>query len=282
MLLPIYIPARNEGNHLKPVVDSIRRMCEYANIEPCIVVLNDGSKDNTSEVAEQLGCVVINLPDRGYSALGKPELAETHNVGLQWIRKAMGSNGYDYIMVSGADTIYDEDYLEKIFKFLDENPEVIITAGVLKGRKPSPLAVTGTGRLYRKSIMEEMNYTLELFYAWESYPLYLVLANGGQTRSVLDAEFTVNNEPHARTDFTMYGIGMWEAGFIFPYVLVRALKRMMKGKFKQGFQLVWGRYVVANIRRSRKYPKHVRRYIRSYQWRRIIRAVTFGKLRMGL
>lgn len=278
-MLPIYIPARNEGEGLRKVVESIRRTCKYANIEPYIVVVNDGSKDNTSEIAKELGCVVVDLPDRGYSALGKPELAETHNAGLQWIRQTVKEDEYDYIMVSGADTIYDEDYMMKVLKFFDDNPDVVITAGVLKGRTPSPLAVTGTGRLYRKSFMKyEMYWKLIPYYSWETFPLYLAQVQGKMIKSVLDAEFTVNNIPHDRTNFTMYGIGMWEGGFIFPYVFGRAFKRVLKRKFKQGFQLMWGRYITANIRRPRKYPNRVRKHIKRYQWKRILRAITFGKM----
>jgi len=279
-MLPVYIPARNESKKLPLVVRSIRRTCALANVTPEIVVVDDGSVDDTAIVAHNLGCRVIVMLDRGYSALGKPELADVHNSGIQYIRD--NCSGYEFIMVSGADTIFERDYLSKVIKYLNDNPEVTITAGVLAGRKPSPLAVTGTGRIYRRSVLENLNYTLERFYSWESYPLYLELASGHQTRSVLDAEFTVLNTPHDRTDFAMYGIGMWESGFTLPYVFGRAFKLFIRGKYKQSLRLLWGRYITANIKRPRKYPKHVRKYIRRYQWRRIVRAITFGRVGGGL
>jgi hypothetical protein len=54
----IIIPALNEEKNLPIVVNSIRESCPDFHI----VVIDDGSTDNTKAVAERLGCDVVSLP----------------------------------------------------------------------------------------------------------------------------------------------------------------------------------------------------------------------------
>ena len=53
----VVIPCYNYAHYLKECVDSIRKQT-YPVHE--IIVVNDGSPDNTSEVAKELGVIILS------------------------------------------------------------------------------------------------------------------------------------------------------------------------------------------------------------------------------
>ncbi|NMG72718.1 glycosyltransferase family 2 protein [Parazoarcus communis] len=56
--LSIVLPARNESNAIGSVLDSIKDLLPEAEV----IVINDGSNDNTAQIAEDAGAVVISHP----------------------------------------------------------------------------------------------------------------------------------------------------------------------------------------------------------------------------
>jgi glycosyltransferase involved in cell wall biosynthesis len=54
----IIVPALNESGSIQRVIADIRQYVPTANV----VVINDGSTDNTSELARQAGAVVLDMP----------------------------------------------------------------------------------------------------------------------------------------------------------------------------------------------------------------------------
>jgi len=241
-MIPVIIPAKNEKDNLKNTVISLNKTAKHANQELFIVVVDDGSKDNTSEIAKELGCHVVNLPDRGYSALGMPELADTHNAGFEYIDKHMPIDSYDYLMVVGADTTFEINYITLLLKAMEEDEKLVMCAGVLNGIKTNYDAVRGSGRMIRNSF-----WTLEgrkvpnIFYSWESYPLVFANTYGFKTRTIYDANMYTPREPMAIVDWVKYGIAMRENGSIFIYVSLRALKRLVKSRDFYGFyRMIYG------------------------------------------
>lgn len=298
--IAVYIPARNEadasikdwlGNpsnddgiwtnyeryNISKTIKSLKDAADFVGATIDIVVINDGSRDNTSQVAKDLGAMVIDLPDRGFSALGRPELSETHNAGLSYIRKHFASA--DYIMVSGADTVYEMDYFLHILKEFKKNPKLMICGGRwIEGVKSSPRAVRGSGRIYKWDLMAHLDFKLPFLYSWESYPLYWAQASGFETYSLEESRFSSLRTPYGIVNWKYYGYGMYEIGFTFPYVFGRALKTFLAGKPTYAIKLVWG-WIIAHFMKSiNRYPKHVRKYIRGYQWARILKVLTLGKI----
>jgi len=241
-MIPVIVPAKNEEKNLKTTIVSLRETASYAEEELFIVVIDDGSKDNTAKIAKDLACHLVRLPDRGYSALGKPELADTHNAGFKFIDENIDLNSYKYLMVVGADTTFDIDYLYLLKDEMERRDNLVLCAGVLSGLIANDDAVRGTGRLIRNSFWTVVGRKLpNMFHSWESYPVVFALAYGYKAGTISTAKMDTPRVPMETVDWKRYGIGMRENGSLLIYVLLRALKRLLKAKDFIGFyRLVYG------------------------------------------
>jgi len=84
----IIIPAYNEERYIGKVIDKIRSL--YKSID--ILIINDGSTDNTSSIAKEKGALVIDLPyNLGYG------------IALQTGFKYANKYQYKYVITMDAD-----------------------------------------------------------------------------------------------------------------------------------------------------------------------------------
>src|SRR3990167_7344151 len=72
----ISIPAYNEEKTLPRVIAEIQEVMNKHDYTYKILVLNDGSKDRTAEVAKRPGVVVISKKHQGLAETFKAEMAE--------------------------------------------------------------------------------------------------------------------------------------------------------------------------------------------------------------
>ena len=273
-MIPVVIPAKNEKDNLADTINSLKETAKYTKEELFIVVVDDGSKDNTSEIAKDLGCHVVNLPDRGYSALGKPELADTHNAGYEYIDKHTDKESYDYLLVVGADTTFEKIYLKLLIEAMQKDESLAMCAGILNDIKTNYDAVRGSGRLIRNTFWTQVGRrSINQYYSWESYPLVYANANGYKTRTIYEAQMYTPREPMAIVDWWNYGIQMKENGSIFPYVFLRAIKRLIKHKDFRNFYRLIGGYLLSS---PNMYNPTLRKFNSKRQWRKIL---TFGKIK---
>jgi glycosyltransferase involved in cell wall biosynthesis len=266
MKIPVVIPARNEEKRLEKTIQSIRETSKFAGVEPYIVVVDDGSKDKTGDVARQLGCEVIRLRDRGYSALGRPELADTHNAGFEHIASKKDLP-YEFIMVSGSDTSYATDYLKILLDHMHKNQNLAMCSGVLDGFYTNPMAVRGSGRIIRRSFWDSIGGKLPNdLYAWESFPVVAANTRGLKTSTIYEARMQTDRPPLRSVDWKRYGIGMKENGSVLAYVVLRGAKASFQISPKAGFRLILGYFSSVKNR----YPLEMRQFVSSYQKNRIL------------
>ena len=114
----IIIPAYNEEENIKAVVESIYKL----KIKLDILVVNDGSTDNTSKVAKKTGAIVIDLPNN----LGIGGAVQT---GYLYALR----NNYDIAIQLDGDGQHDpKDIIKMIEKIEKENYDMVIGSRFIK------------------------------------------------------------------------------------------------------------------------------------------------------
>lgn len=104
-LISVIIACRNGVNYLKEAINSVKKQ----NMNTEIIVVDDGSTDNTAEYAKECGATVYSIPHSG--------LSSARNVGL----KNMKGN---YVLFLDHDDVMREEALKKLYDELQTHPEV--------------------------------------------------------------------------------------------------------------------------------------------------------------
>ena len=112
MKLSILIPAYNEEKTIKDVIDSVKKV-NLGKIKKEIVVVDDGSKDNTAKILKKIRG--INL------------VIQKKNSGKGFaIRTAINHATGDFIAIQDADLEYNpEDYKDMIKPLIEKRAEIV-------------------------------------------------------------------------------------------------------------------------------------------------------------
>jgi len=123
MLIAI-IPAKDEAHNIKDVIVKTKK---YVDL---VLVIDDGSTDNTKEVAESLGAEVI----RNEVNLGK---ADALKIGFKYAIE----HNFDTIALLDADGQHDPDELPKLLKKLNEGYDIVVGARKFSPELMPPLRI---------------------------------------------------------------------------------------------------------------------------------------------
>lgn len=150
-LISIIIPVKNGANYLGEALGSIER--QGMNVE--VIVVDDGSSDNTVQIAEDHGCKVVSHP------VSKGQVA-AKNTGL---RSATG----EYVMFLDHDDLIREGSLQILYDTLEADPGIAAAEAMVKdflspeiesttvAVKPEPFYGLFTGAiLIRKSAFDSV------------------------------------------------------------------------------------------------------------------------------
>ena len=127
----IVIPAFNEEKDIGNVARKTRECCPHMDI----LVVNDGSCDQTARIADEAGASVITHPfNIGYGAA------------LQTGYKYAVKNGYNFVIQMDADGQHDPVHLERFHKEIkDKSADVIIGSRFLSSTDYKPSFTRGIG-----------------------------------------------------------------------------------------------------------------------------------------
>jgi len=151
MYLSVIIPAYNEGKRLPKTLEEIDKYLRKQSYDYEILVVNDGSKDKTVEIAKGLIPKIKNLIVTGYKK----------NQGKGYaVRFGMLEAKGDYRLFTDADNSTSIDHVEKIWPEFKKGFDIIIGSRDIKGAvldPPQPWIrklILGEGfKLYRKIII---------------------------------------------------------------------------------------------------------------------------------
>jgi len=129
-MISVVIPAYNEENSIGNTIREIKRVMKKNKIDKNseIIVVNDGSTDNTAKVAEKFGAIVINNPsNQGYGFSLKRGIKESKN---------------ETIVITDADLTYPFDKVPEMLKIKEKGFDLVVGAR--------------TGKYYRQSIFKSI------------------------------------------------------------------------------------------------------------------------------
>ncbi len=132
-MISIVVPALNEERLLPACLESLKK--QKCRVEYEIIVVDNGSTDNTVQVAQGYGVRVISCPQKG--------VVFARQAGAEAARG-------DTVIQVDADTIYPDSWLEKIAAGFTERKKAIAIAGRYVYDHPARWAQLET--FYRRSL----------------------------------------------------------------------------------------------------------------------------------
>ena len=145
MKLLIIIPAYNEAESLKGVIERLRSTCPQYDY----IIVNDGSTDETKELCEKNGYNVINhTVNKG--------LAEAVRTGMKYAIE----NGYDAALQFDADGQHLPEYIDSMVNCMKESGcDIVIGSRFLNSKMPFRLRTLG-GKIIFHAVRHAANAEL--------------------------------------------------------------------------------------------------------------------------
>ncbi len=170
MNVVITIPAFNEEKDIGRVIDEIIRVMNATKYKPQILVVDDGSKDQTVGIAKSKGAkVVSNSQNRG--------LAETFKVELLECLKMKA----DIIVHTDADGQYPAEYIPQLIKKIEEGYDLVLGSrfkrGTYSGSTVKWLGNVMFARVFSKLLKTKITDTTTGFRAFNRKVTALPLIN---------------------------------------------------------------------------------------------------------
>ncbi|MGX3043801.1 glycosyltransferase family 2 protein [Helicobacter sp. T3_23-1056] len=110
-LISIIIPVKNGANYIKEAIDSIKNQ----NVVTQIIVVDDGSTDNTADIAQNLGCIVIKHERNKGQVIAK-------NTALKYIDS---NGGGEFVMFCDHDDLLTPNTLQTMLKEFEIDSELM-------------------------------------------------------------------------------------------------------------------------------------------------------------
>jgi glycosyltransferase involved in cell wall biosynthesis len=191
--LSIIVPAYNEAAGISLVLAGIREATEGAGLAHEIVVVDDGSQDDTAAVAEATGVRVLRHPEnRGYGAA---------------IKTGIRHAAYNLIAITDADGTYPNEWLPELARLVVEGEyDMVVGARTAEGvhiplaRRPAKWALNGVANYLARTTIPDLNSGMRVFRreVFEEFKRYLPSSFSFTTTltlALLTNDYTVHYVP---------------------------------------------------------------------------------------
>ena len=150
--LTILMPCLNEEETLETCINKAKKFLRKNKVSGEVLIADNGSTDNSINIAKKLGARVVNVKEKGY--------------GSALISGSLNAYG-KYIIMGDSDDSYDFLHLEAFLKKLREGYDLVMgnrfAGGIEKGAMPFSHRYIGTpvlsfiGRLFFHSKIKDFN-----------------------------------------------------------------------------------------------------------------------------
>ncbi len=222
------IPSRNEQEYLEKTLVSLKN--QTLKVEK-IIVVDDGSTDETPRIAEKYADVTVNLQSHDESYAGKPDLARVINRGLLHVPEDA-----DYVLILGADHQLPKNYVERIIERMERDPKLVIASGRIEGEPYSEDAPRGSGRIVKSRFWRNLNgMRYPVVWGWEAWLLYKAMQLGYRVKCFYDITSNVQKKTELKKA-GLWGKAMYALGYDWKYVVGRSFLMFLKSP-RAGFEM---------------------------------------------
>ena len=164
--LSVVIPAYNEQGAVRTTVEDVREHMEPLGIDYEIIVVDDGSADNTRAEAEATGATVhYNQVNSGYGAT---------------LKRGVRAARYEYVAIMDADGTYPARYLPEMLKMCREQDMIVGDRGsAMKNvpllRRPAKKFLFAFASFLAERHIPDLNSGLRVFRKSELIPFLPLL-----------------------------------------------------------------------------------------------------------
>lgn len=265
------IPARNEEKFIGDTLTALINQQDIDNNH--IIVVNDGSEDRTKEVVNSFNNIeLINTENRGFNVQGTPLLAMVINLGLE--KLLLPQVSYDYVMILGSDHILPSHYIRKIVDHMDNNKDIAICSGQIRGEKS--IVPRGSGRIVKSEFWKTIGLQYPLNFGFETY-LLIKAQQLGYKIDVLNDLISYTSRPtrtsYKKETYIAYGKSLRALGYSQLYSAARIGLISLKNP-KGAIYMLKG-YTCNDIK---LYENDVRNFLKSIQHKRIKKYLSIRRL----
>jgi glycosyltransferase involved in cell wall biosynthesis len=209
------VTARNEEQVISRCLASLRNQ----TVKLFLIVVNDGSSDRTGEIASKHADFLVNLPAHKENWAGRPELANVFNAGFDVLKERQ----VEYVLVSGADSLYPQNYVEEIVRRMKKQ-NIVLSSGTAEGETSHSSSPRGSGRIIDSEWFRSIGFKYPSNYGFEVYPIYKALSEGRRVAVFSDLGFKpVRRTRLSRSKSQLWGKGMKALNYWFLYAVGRAV-----------------------------------------------------------
>ncbi len=190
----VITPARDEAEYLSQTIDAVAGQ----TVKPVEwIIVNDGSKDNTGEIAREADrkfrwIRALDRTDRGFRRPGGG-VVDTFQVGYD----ARTVHDFDYIVKLDGDLSFSPDYFERCFEHFQSDQRLGIGGGVVynvvngeaQEEKQPRFHVRGATKIYRRECWEAIGGLVAVT-GWDTLDEARANMLGFTTRSFSDLPVT--------------------------------------------------------------------------------------------
>ena len=151
-MIKIVLPAYNEENAILPLIKDLKRVLGERFKAFEIIVVNDGSTDNTAKIVSELNLHILKLVEHNRNK----GLSESIKTGLLYALKNFDEN--DIIVTMDADNTHSPGLIHRMSTFIEEGNDVVIASRYRPGARVIGLT------LARKTISFGGNMLLRLLF----------------------------------------------------------------------------------------------------------------------
>jgi glycosyltransferase involved in cell wall biosynthesis len=274
----VIVTCRNSEKSIKSTLNSLINQ----SIKPeFIIIVDDGSTDNTNRLLKDIQAknkhlYIITNPDLGYN-IGRVVNNWNKALGLA---KKLNLKPTDYHMIAPDDAEYEEKYCEKIIRYMDSDPSIVIASGNYDTN--DYLMPRGAGRLIRNSFFFSVHSYYPERMGYETIIFYSAIQNNLKYKVIPEARFLHTRALGSNHHFYEFGASMRTLGYHPLFALGRFLKYFCSGKPIGRIGSLYMLYHYLSYRPKEKgydsmFEAHIRKNIRRIQTKRIMHYIGMNK-----